>query len=124
MENNKNFFVYEDTKTTIRVTGVEPLDNYLLRLTFSNGKIKIFDFKPYLDKPVFTPLKDKNVFNKAQVKYDTVVWSDKIDFDPESLYWDSVLEKNKGIMAGCMKGSFGEMSDDFNEPLDDFKDYM
>jgi len=26
--------------------------------------------------------------------------------------------------AGCMKGTFIWMSDDFNEPLDDFKDYM
>jgi hypothetical protein len=26
--------------------------------------------------------------------------------------------------AGCMKGAFGSMSDDFNEPLDDFQDYM
>ena len=26
--------------------------------------------------------------------------------------------------AGCMKGTFIRMSDDFNEPLDDFKEYM
>jgi len=26
--------------------------------------------------------------------------------------------------AGCMKGAVRWMSDDFNEPLDDFKDYM
>jgi hypothetical protein len=26
--------------------------------------------------------------------------------------------------AGCMKGTVLYMSDDFNEPLDDFKDYM
>jgi len=26
--------------------------------------------------------------------------------------------------AGCMKGTVIWMSDDFNEPLDDFKDYM
>ncbi|MDR3351059.1 MAG: DUF2281 domain-containing protein [Prevotellaceae bacterium] len=25
---------------------------------------------------------------------------------------------------GCMKGTFVYMSDDFNEPLDDFKEYM
>jgi hypothetical protein len=25
--------------------------------------------------------------------------------------------------AGCMKGTF-KMSDDFNEPIDDFKEYM
>jgi len=26
--------------------------------------------------------------------------------------------------AGCMKGTFIWMSDDFNGPIDDFKDYM
>jgi hypothetical protein len=26
--------------------------------------------------------------------------------------------------AGCMKGTFTQMSDDFNAPLDDFKDYQ
>ena len=26
--------------------------------------------------------------------------------------------------AGCMKGTVTWMSDDFNEPLEDFKDYM
>jgi len=26
--------------------------------------------------------------------------------------------------AGCMKGTFTWMSDDFNESLEDFKDYM
>lgn len=26
--------------------------------------------------------------------------------------------------AGCMRGAFGKMSDDFNATPDDFKDYM
>ena len=26
--------------------------------------------------------------------------------------------------AGCMKGTFTYMSDDFNEPLEEFKEYM
>jgi hypothetical protein len=30
----------------------------------------------------------------------------------------------KGPRAGCMKGTFLWMSDDFNEPLEDFKDYQ
>ena len=37
---------------------------------------------------------------------------------------DSVNALRKHPYAGCMKGTFGEMNDDFNEPLDDFKDYM
>ena len=35
---------------------------------------------------------------------------------------DSAIRKHP--YAGCMSGTFGQMSDDFNEPLDDFKDYM
>ena len=44
-------------------------------------------------------------------------------------YLDLLLHKYSKQMpvkpyAGCMKGTFIWMSDDFNEPLDDFKDYM
>ena len=35
---------------------------------------------------------------------------------------DSAIRKHP--FAGCMSGTFGQMSDDFNEPLGDFKDYM
>ncbi len=31
---------------------------------------------------------------------------------------------NKHPYAGYMSGTFGNISDDFNEPLDDFKNYM
>ena len=34
---------------------------------------------------------------------------------------DRTLRKPR---AGCMKGTFTYMSDDFNAPLDDFKAYM
>ena len=34
-----------------------------------------------------------------------------------------VKKTKKHPKAGCMKGTF-KMSDDFNEPLEDFKDYM
>jgi len=34
------------------------------------------------------------------------------------------VDAHKHPYAGCMNGTFGKMSHDFNEPLDDFKDYM
>ena len=46
--------------------------------------------------------------------------SDYVDF---LLYKYSVRKPVKPY-AGCMKGTVLWMSDDFNEPLDDFKDYM
>lgn len=33
-------------------------------------------------------------------------------------------QEKKHPKAGCMKGVFTYMSDDFNEPLEDFKEYM
>ena len=46
--------------------------------------------------------------------------SDYLDF---ILYKYNETEPVKPY-AGCMKGTFLWMSDDFNEPLEDFKDYM
>ena len=46
--------------------------------------------------------------------------AEHIDF---LLYKYSVREPVKPY-AGCMKGTFTWISDDFNAPLDDFKDYM
>ena len=46
--------------------------------------------------------------------------SDYLDF----LLFKYRRKKNIKPYAGCMKGTVIWMSDDFNEPLDDFKDYM
>jgi len=76
----------------IKVTGFMVIDGgYKLRLRFNNGEFKIFDFEPLLQYPAFKPLKDKNVFKQVYLDYGTVVWNDgTIDYDPESLYENSV----------------------------------
>ncbi len=71
------------------VTDVQPLHNYLLRLTFKNGEQKMFDMKPYLNTGVFQALKDEKVFNSARVSFDTVEWENEADIDPETLYHES-----------------------------------
>jgi hypothetical protein len=50
--------------------------------------------------------------------------SDFVDFLLSSTSVADTKSALKRPYAGCMSGTFGEMSDDFNEPLDDFKDYM
>jgi hypothetical protein len=52
---------------------------------------------------------------------------DFVDFllvSPNNTTIKNNSSEHKHPYAGCMKGAFGEMSNDFNEPLDDFKDYM
>lgn len=45
---------------TFKVKNAEVLNRYILKLTFINNEIKLFDIQPYLDGYVFKPLKEKS----------------------------------------------------------------
>ena len=77
------------------VKDVEPLDDYLLRLTFKNGEQKVFDMKPYLGKGIFQELKDEKIFRSAKISFDTVEWMNEADIDPETLYFESLSYVDK-----------------------------
>lgn len=82
------------------VTDVQPLNNYMLRLTFKNGEQKVFDMKPYLETGIFKALKDEEIFKTAKVSFDTVKWDNEADIDPETLYYDSInlsLKESKNL---------------------------
>jgi len=71
----------------IKVKGVRPLEDYKLWLRFSTGEIKIFDFRPLLEKPAFAPLADRSVFRGVYIDYGVTVWNDgDIDISPKFLY--------------------------------------
>lgn len=70
----------------IEVTAVRPLENYRLELCFNTGETRVFDARPYLDKGIFTELKDLAYFRSARVALGTVVWPHQHDFAPETLY--------------------------------------
>ena len=74
------------------VTSVQTLQDFLLRITFKNGEVKIFDMKPYLDIGIFKDLKEERIFNTAKVNFDTVEWENDADIDPETLYHGSIKE--------------------------------
>ena len=46
----------------IRIKEVKPLDDYKLLITFENNEKKIKDMKPYLEKGIFSKLKNKDFF--------------------------------------------------------------
>jgi hypothetical protein len=69
-----------------RVTSVMALDDYKLELTFDNGKVGIFSVQPYLDFPVYQPLKQASLFRQAKIVFGTVAWSSDIDMSPDNLY--------------------------------------
>ncbi len=68
------------------VIEVEPLENHILKLKFDNCQVRIFDMKKYLDIGRFKELKDINQFNQVKVCFDSIEWSNGLDFDPEILF--------------------------------------
>lgn len=71
-----------------QITDMEILDGYKLRLNFTDGASKVYDMHILLDDPVFSPLKDEELFRKAYVDVGGfgVVWNDEIDLASEELY--------------------------------------
>ena len=70
----------------IRVTDVEYLQDYTMRLEFSNGVQKQIDFYPLLKGKLFEPLKDKNNFIQFGLNHWTIEWANGADLAPEFLY--------------------------------------
>lgn len=73
-----------------RVEAVKPNSDYTLTLTFTNGEVKVFDVKPYLDKGIFKELKELNVFNSVKPFLGSIQWQNGQDFCPDTLYLDSI----------------------------------
>lgn len=93
---------------------------------------------PIVDQQIATQLKNLEPAQKEQVlefiefleqknkqrprpKFGSGLFEMSPDFDTEQIQDDK--KERKSLRAGFLKGSF-IMKDDFDEPLDDFKEYM
>ena len=83
----------ENINDIVWVTAAEALDNYLLRLFFNNGKVKIFDCKPLIAKNTFFhALNDEATFRDISLDGWTVTWlNGTVDIAPEYLYERGVV---------------------------------
>ena len=71
------------------VKAVKPQENHSLLLTFENGEKRLFDMKPYFEKPVFKPLKNMAIFKTARVVSGSVEWQGEVDLSFDTLYLES-----------------------------------
>jgi Protein of unknown function (DUF2442) len=83
-----------------RVTSVEQLAGYRLRVGFDDGSVRELDLEPVLEGELYRPLRDLAVF--AQVAVDpevhTLVWPSGADFDPAILHdWPEHAEAIRNL---------------------------
>lgn len=71
-----------------RVTGVEPLTGYALRVTFATGEVRHVDCRPFLDKGVFQRLKDEDEFRRVNPINNGggIGWASGADLSRDTLY--------------------------------------
>ncbi|MDE6426954.1 MAG: DUF2442 domain-containing protein [Ruminococcus sp.] len=75
------------------IISVQPLENYHLLLEFDNGEKRKADISNLLEKPVFSFLKNINLFKSVYIEYGAVTWKNpdgnEVDICPDKLYMDS-----------------------------------
>lgn len=72
----------------LHVREAKYLDDYVLRLRFSDGAEGEIDLSGELDGEMFAPLKDPEAFKSFRVdpELGTIVWQNGADLAPEFLY--------------------------------------
>jgi Protein of unknown function (DUF2442) len=86
----------------LRVTEVEPLDGYRLRVVFNDGVVREVDCSFLLHGTLGEPLRDLEYFRQAGVDEEagTVVWPNGLDPAPELLHGDYEPEAPAGAASG------------------------
>jgi Protein of unknown function (DUF2442) len=82
-----------DGRLLARITAVEPLDGFRLRLTFTDGLVHEIDLSSDLWGPMAEPLQDLAYFRQVRVDAElgTVVWPNGFDLDPDVLHEPSCV---------------------------------
>ncbi|MDY7013924.1 MAG: DUF2442 domain-containing protein [Cyanobacteriota bacterium] len=73
----------------VRIQAVEPLEDFKVRLAFTDNTTKEIDLQVYLHGPIFEPIRnDSQVFRAVKVdpRMGTIVWENGADIDPDVLY--------------------------------------
>jgi hypothetical protein len=73
----------------VRVKTVEPLDKFVVRITFKDGVQKEMDLEKFLRGEIFEPIRtNPKMFRSVKVIGGTIGWDNGADIDPDVLYYD------------------------------------
>ncbi len=73
-----------------RVREVVAVEDYRLRIVFTNGETGVYNCRPLLGFGVFRELEDESYFRRVRAQGGTVVWPHEQDICPDTVYLDSI----------------------------------
>jgi hypothetical protein len=83
-----NDWIVSEYLDVIRVSAVEPLTNFKVRVRFSDDSEREIDLAPYLQGPIFAPVRrDPAFFRQVYIDHGAVAWPNGADIDTDTLYY-------------------------------------
>jgi len=76
-----------------KIIKIQPCKQYRLKITYSNGEVRVYDVDTGSWSGVFAPLKNVSFFNQVALKNRTATWPNGVDISPEELYQNSYSVK-------------------------------
>jgi hypothetical protein len=75
-------------RINIRVQSVEPREDFIVNIHFTDGSQREINLEPYLRGPVSEALlNDPSLFRSMRVEEGTITWPNGADIDPDVLYY-------------------------------------
>jgi len=71
----------------IRIKKIFVEKQYHLRITFSDGTIKLVDLSPFLDKGIFSQLKNPDLFTQVKNNEYFISWPGEQELSADTLYY-------------------------------------
>jgi hypothetical protein len=88
----------------IKVTKFKILSGYRLELVFNDGTTGVVDLSDLVGKGVFSFWSDRQFFEQIQIgSFGELVWADKIDLCPDSLYLKVTGKTPEDIFPGLCR---------------------
>jgi hypothetical protein len=70
----------------VRVLSVEPLNGFMVRITFEDGTRRDMNLEPFFHGPIFEPIRrNPATFRAMRVEAGTIVWPNGAGRDPDVL---------------------------------------
>ncbi len=71
-----------------RIVSVDPQEGYRLRVRFTDDSVRIYDVSPLLDRPMFSALRDPELFRSVRIEPGgyAVSWNAELDISEYELW--------------------------------------
>jgi hypothetical protein len=88
----------------VKISKFKVLSGYRLELVFDDGVCGVVDLSELVGEGVFSCWRDRHFFEQVRIgSFGELVWGDKIDLCPDSLYFRATGKKPKDVFPSLRR---------------------